>query len=353
MNAARPPLRMLVIDDSALNRKNIIAALQATGEVEVVGEAADGQDGLTQAFQLKPDAITLDLEMPRMNGFTFLRLLMGKQPTPVIVVSRHSEKENVFKALEFGALDFVEKPSKWSIEDVQAAQTQLAQKVTLVRGLNRHKGALRAIEPRPRPKSSPPPSRESTRIAPRFIVAIASSAGGPAALLEIFSRLPARAPIAVVVAQHMPERFTATFAQRLAHRSLIQVSEARDGDIVAARHGYICPGNKCMEIELDENGVDARIRLTRPKDTDRYTPNANRLLESVARVAGRRAVGVVLTGMGDDGALGAAAIRSNRGTVVVESRETAVVPGMPTAALPSASHVLPLHEIHGFLAGLI
>jgi len=353
MSQERPPLRMLVVDDSALNRRNIVAALVATGEVEVVGQAEDGQDGLTQAFQLKPDAITLDLEMPRMNGFTFLRLLMGKQPTPVIVVSRHSEKESVFKALEFGALDFVEKPSKWSLEDVQAMQAALSQKVSLVRGLNQHKGALRALEPRPKPRSLPPPSREAPRIPPRYLVAIASSAGGPAALLEIFSSLPARAPIAVVVAQHMPERFTATFAQRLNHRSAFQVSEAREGDLVSVQRGLVCPGNKCMELELDENGVDVRVRLSRPRETDRYVPNADRLLESAARVAGPRAVGVVLTGMGDDGAQGAMAIRKNRGTVVVESRETAVVPGMPTAALPAAHHVLALPNIQQFLAGLL
>jgi two-component system chemotaxis response regulator CheB len=347
-------LRVLVIDDSALNRTHIRALLTATGEVEIVGEAGDGQEALTLVFQRKPDAVTLDLEMPRMNGFTFLRLLMSKQPTPVLVISRHSEKENVFKALEFGAVDFLEKPSKWSEIDTTAMQAQLMGKVSLLRSLIIERGTLRAVEPplrATRTKASIEPKRPS-RMPPRHVVAIASSAGGPAALLEIFSHMPERAPIAVLVAQHMPERFTATFAQRLEYRSRLTVSEARDGDSVVAHRGFVCPGDRCMELELASNGVDLRLSVQPPRASDRYVPSADRLLQSVARVAGPRAVGVVLTGMGDDGAQGADAIRRNRGTVIVESRETAVVPGMPTAAAPSAHHVLALGDIAKFLAAL-
>jgi two-component system, chemotaxis family, protein-glutamate methylesterase/glutaminase len=347
-------LRVLVVDDSALNRKQVRELLVGTGEVQVVGEAADGQDALTQVFQLKPDAITLDLEMPRMNGFTFLRLLMARQPTPVIVISRHSEKENVFKALEFGAIDFLEKPLKWSDADREAMAPQLLEKVLLLRTLRAERGALRHAEV-PRSVRSRPPSEPSrgSRGVPRRVVAIASSAGGPAALLEIFSQLPERAPIAVLVAQHMPPRFTATFAQRLEYRSRLTVAEARDGEVIAAHHGYVCPGDRCMELELDDDdGETMRLRVVPPRAVDRYVPSADRLLQSVARVVGPRAVGVVLTGMGDDGARGASAIRRNRGTVIVESRETAVVPGMPTAAAPSADQVLALGEIAKFLSQL-
>ncbi|MBI5532072.1 MAG: chemotaxis-specific protein-glutamate methyltransferase CheB [Deltaproteobacteria bacterium] len=353
-NAATRKLRVLVVDDSALNRSHIRALLSATGEAEIVGEAGDGQEALTLVFQLKPDAVTLDLEMPRMNGFTFLRLLMSKQPTPVLVISRHSEKESVFKALEFGAVDFLEKPSKWSEMDTAAMQEQLLGKLSLMRSLIIEHGTLRTIEPPPRATGIKPgvDAKHGPRLAPRHIVAIASSAGGPAALLEIFAQLPERAPIAVLVAQHMPERFTSTFAQRLENRSLLTVSEARDGDLVVAQRGFVCPGDRCMELELAPNGVDLRLSVLPPRGNDRYVPNADRLLQSVARVAGPRAVGVVLTGMGDDGAQGAHAIRRNRGTVIVESRETAVVPGMPTAAAPAAHHVLALGDIAKFLASL-
>jgi two-component system chemotaxis response regulator CheB len=345
---------MLVVDDSALNRRHISELLTATDEVEVVAEAGDGQEALTLVFQLKPDAISLDLEMPRMNGFTFLRLLMSKQPTPVLVISRHSEKENVFKALEFGAVDFLEKPAKWSEVDGGAMRAQIVAKVSLMRSLMTHQSALRPVDPPSRsPRSKPAvDSKREPRMAPRRVVAIASSAGGPAALLEIFSHLPARAPIAVLVAQHMPERFTKTFAQRLEYRSRLKVTEARDGDLVVAQRGFVCPGNRCMELELDDNGADLRLRVFPAKPGDRYVPSADRLLSSVARVFGPRAVGVVLTGMGDDGAQGAAAIRRNRGTVVVESRQTAVVPGMPVAASPSAHHEMPMGDIASFLASL-
>ena len=347
-------LRLLVVDDSASNRRHVAELLAATAEVEVVGEAADGQEALTQVFQLKPDAVTLDLEMPRMNGFTFLRLLMARQPTPVIVISRHSEKESVFKALEFGAIDFLEKPLRWSDADRETLLPQLLDKVRLLRSLLAERGTLRHADHQVRPVRGKPPSdpARSARTAPRRIVAIASSAGGPAALLEIFSKLPERAPIAVLVAQHMPPRFTATFAQRLDYRSRLTVSEACDGDRVVAHRGYVCPGDRSMELELDSNGEDLRVRLVPARPDDRYLPNADRLLQSVARVAGPRAVGVVLTGMGDDGAQGAAAIRRNRGLVVVESRETAVVPGMPTAAAPYADHVLGLDEITQLLVKL-
>jgi len=350
MGRGQSKLRVLVVDDSALNRRQVSELLAATGEVEVAGEAADGQEALTQVFQLKPDAVTLDLEMPRMNGFTFLRLLMARQPTPVIVISRHSEKESVFKALEFGAVDFLEKPQKWSDSDRETLLPQLLEKVLLLRTLRTDRGALRHADvPRRITKAPSEPSRAS-RAAPRRVVAIASSAGGPAALLEIFSQLPERAPIAVLVAQHMPPRFTATFAKRLDYRSRLTVAEARDGEVVAAHRGYVCPGDRCMELELDDDGETLRVRVGPSRGTDRYVPSADRLLQSVARVVGPRAVGVVLTGMGDDGAAGAMAIRRNRGTVVVESRETAVVPGMPTAAAPSADHVLALGEIATFLA---
>jgi len=354
VSEATRKLRVVVVDDSALNRSRIGALLAATGEVEVVGEASDGQEALTLVFQLKPDAVTLDLEMPRMDGFTFLRLLMSKQPTPVLVVSRHSEKENVFKALEFGAIDFLEKPSKWSEVEPAALREQLLGKITLMRSLITERRALRPVQPperAPRAKPGGDP-RRAPRMPARHVVAIASSAGGPAALLEIFSQIPERAPIAILVAQHMPDRFTATFAKRLEHRSKLSVSEARDGDPVVAQRGFVCPGDRCMELQLAENGVDLCVRVVPPRANDRYVPSADRLLQSVARVAGPRAVAVVLTGMGDDGAQGAQAIRRNRGTVIVESLETAVVPGMPTAAAPSAHQVLALGEIAKFLAEL-
>jgi two-component system, chemotaxis family, protein-glutamate methylesterase/glutaminase len=356
---SRRPVRVLVVDDSALNRDNLAQALRATGEADVVGEAADGEQGLQEAVRLKPDVVTLDLEMPRMNGFTFLRLLMSKQPTPVIVVSSHSQKENVFKALEFGAIDFVEKPARWASPEAATLRVQLVEKLKLVRSLRPGVTTLRppSMQPPSRMGVSIPPAerkKASLKVPPRFVIAIASSAGGPAALLELFSQLPDKFRAAVLVAQHMPERFTATFAQRLDLRSGLRVTEARDQDPVISHHAYVCPGNRCMEVEVVPGGADLRIRLSDPEPTDRYVPSADRLLASVARASGPRAVGVVLTGMGDDGTEGALAILKHRGLVIAQSRESAVVPGMPEAAVRAGavSKVLALEEIAAFFNDL-
>jgi two-component system chemotaxis response regulator CheB len=351
-----PPLRVLVVDDSAYNRKNIADILNGCDDVEVVGKAGDGEEALRLATQLKPDAITLDLEMPRMDGFTFLRILMAKQPTPVIVVSSYSQKENVFKALELGAIDFVAKPERQFSPD-PAIRSEILAKVLLVRSLRplgapapmRVPAAAAAArgggEPTPRPS-----------MPPRYVVGIASSTGGPSALLDVFSRLPERFPGAILVAQHMPEKFTRTFAERLDKKGAVRVVEAQDGDMVTARRAYVCPGKQCMELASPSGslGGDLRVRVSAPTASDRYCPSADRLLRSVAQVAGARSVGVILTGMGDDGVAGARAIRAAGGTVIAESEETAIVYGMPAAAVRAGvvSDQMPLPAIGDWLAAL-
>lgn len=353
------PLRVLVVDDSAYNRRNIAEILEGSGEIEVVGKAADGEEALRLALQQKPDAITLDLEMPRMDGFTFLRILMSKQPCPVIVISSYSQKENVFKALELGAIDFVAKPDRQFSPDA-AIRREIVQKVLLVRFLR----------PQPPPAPPPPPSRASRAsfadlgraadlAAPRpasatvkHVVAIASSTGGPTALVDLFGRLPERFPGALLVAQHMPDKFTRTFAERLDKKGALRVTEAVDGEVVLPRRGYICPGGYCMEVVPGAAPGELRIHIAPPVPADRYVPSADRLLRSVAQHAGTRAIGIVLTGMGDDGAAGARAIRSAGGTVLAESDETAVVYGMPGAAVRTGAvnESLALPGIGEFLA---
>ena len=237
----------MVVDDSAYNRRNIADVFANNPDVDVVGKAADGEEALRLATLLKPDVITLDLEMPRMDGFTFLRILMSKQPTPVIVVSSYSQKENVFKALELGALDFVTKPDRQISPDATELREQILQKVLLVRSL--------------RPTFTPPVTRRnvsgswtpdgkpmgfdsnqlgaSVYVAPKHLVAIASSTGGPSALLEIFGKIPATSAAGFVVAQHMPDKFTRTFAERLDRRGPVRMSEAQDNDEVSKMTGYV------------------------------------------------------------------------------------------------------------------
>jgi two-component system, chemotaxis family, protein-glutamate methylesterase/glutaminase len=345
-----PPLRVLVVDDSAYNRRSIAETLSTSPEVAVVGKAADGEEALRLVAELKPQAITLDLEMPRMDGFTFLRILMGKFPTPVIVVSSYSHKENVFKALELGAIDFVAKPDKYADVDLQQIRQELLSKVLLVRSLRPSAVVARA----------PMESRDvilpasGSVIPPRHLVAIASSTGGPTALLEIVAGMPAVTSSALLLAQHMPAKFTTTFAERLNRRSALRVSEAQDLDAVVEGSAFVCPGSKCMELEAGAGRGELRLRVVPPDPSERYVPSADRLFLSVARAVGNRAVGVVLTGMGEDGVQGARAIVAAGGVVVVESERTAVVHGMPGAVLRAGipQRTLTLPEIVSFLADL-
>lgn len=345
----RKKLGVLVVDDSAFNRRNIAEIFAGSDDAEVVGKASDGDEALRLVAQLRPDVITLDLEMPRMDGFTFLRILMAKQPTPVIVVSSYSQKENVFKALELGAIDFVAKPERQVAPEGADVRAELLEKVRLVRSLRRAGREVRSV----RPRDTPPPSEQPSG-APRLLIGVASSTGGPTALHEVFSKLSPRLPAAVLVAQHMPDKFTRTFAERLDKRGTFRVSEGQEGDVVLAQRGFVCPGRQCMEIV--RVGAELRLRTGAPGSSDRYVPSADRLLRSVASVASPSLslCGVVLTGMGDDGLEGARAIRDAGGVVVVESEETAVVYGMPGAVARAglATEVLPLPKIADYLATL-
>jgi two-component system chemotaxis response regulator CheB len=350
-------LRVLVVDDSAYNRRNIGDILASASDIELVGKAGDGEEALRLATTLRPDVITLDLEMPKMDGFTFLRILMSRQPTPVIVVSSYSQKENVFKALELGAVDFVAKPDRQVSPDAHELKEQILSKMQMVRN-------LRVPPPKGRPpmasrasftnEAAPAPVPTSIGNPPRNVVVIGSSTGGPTALIDIFAKMPARAPTALLVAQHMPDKFTRTFAERLDRKGAMRVTEAQDMDIVSASTGTICPGRQCMEIEAVPGTAEYRVRISAPGAADRYVPSANRLFRSAAIALGHKAIGVVLTGMGDDGVEGAKAIRNAGGTVIAESPETAVVYGMPGAVVRAgvASESLPLSQIADYLANM-
>ena len=359
------PIRLLVVDDSAYNRRNIAEVFASHPEVEIVGKAADGEEALRLATSLKPDVITLDLEMPRMDGFTFLRILMSKQPTPIIVVSSYSQKENVFKALELGALDFVVKPAQQIAPDAVEVREQILAKVLLVRSLRptfAPPASMRramggpvgpsSTGPRSSLDSSPAPPVAVPYAAPKHVIAIASSTGGPSALLDLFGKIPKTTTAGIVVAQHMPDKFTRTFAERLHRRGTVRTSEAQDGDVVGQGTGFVCPGRQCME--LTSVGNELRLRIVAATSADRYVPSADRLLKSVAASAGARSIGVILTGMGDDGVEGARAIRLAGGTVIAESAETAVVYGMPGSVVRAglANKVLPLGAIGDWLAEL-
>jgi two-component system chemotaxis response regulator CheB len=287
--------------------------------------------------------------MPKMDGFTFLRILMSSRPTPVIVISSYSQKENVFKALEFGALDFVPKPDR-SHHDLKSIGDQLISKLMLAKNMRSPAGNasrnLKEISRVPHAKAAP------ARRVPREIIAIASSTGGPSALIDIITRVPASTKAAILIAQHMPDKFTRTFAERLDKRSHIVVREAQHGDVVSRGMAFVCPGRNCMEVHYSEGSYS--LSVSGPADTDRYVPSADRLFRSAARAAGPRATGVILTGMGDDGVYGARDLLDAGGRVFAESEETAVVYGMPGSAVRAGvvTRSLSLSGIGDWLAGL-
>jgi two-component system chemotaxis response regulator CheB len=267
-----------------------------------------------------------------------------------VVISSHSAKDQVFRALELGAIDFIAKPDPSGElpggPSGESLKRQLERTLEMVRQLSPAGTQKRVVE---RPASAQvgarAPKPEPLLTAPQRVVAIASSTGGPTALMELFGALPASTRGAICVAQHMPERFTRTFAERLDKQGPFRVREADHGVELVTQSGLVCPGGRSLELERREGRFYARV--LRPGQTDRYAPSADRLLTSVARAAADRAIAVVLTGMGDDAALGVQEIKRAGGMVLAESEATAVVYGMPKVAIATGcvDEVLPLPEL--------
>lgn len=332
-------LRALVVDDSAYNRRTITSMLQGQPGVEVVGRAINGKEALRMAFSLKPDVITLDLEMPEMDGFSFLRLLMSKQPTPVLVVSSYSQRENVFRALELGALDFIAKPTREVSPDIRNIEHDLRQKIEIVRKLQvvrfRQRVTSMATLDRPSPKPAPRPAAAPMQAPARRVIGVAASTGGPPAVQQVLCALPPDLPAAVLIAQHMPARFTKAFADRLDRLVSMRVLEAEDGLPVQAGTVYIAPGSGNLEVSGTPG--DARIRIVAPTKPGRpgpvITPSGDHLFKSLASVYGSELCAVVLTGMGSDGRDGCRAAKGSGARVLAEDPESAVMPGMPYSVI--------------------
>lgn len=337
-------MRALVVDDSAYNRRTITSMLQAQPGVEVVGRAINGKEALRMAFSLKPDVITLDLEMPEMDGFSFLRLLMSKQPTPVLVVSSYSQRENVFRALELGALDFIAKPTREVSPDIRNIEHDLRQKIEIVRKLQvvRLRQRVRSMatldrpsKPSSAPEASPSPQAAPTGAPARRVIGVAASTGGPPAVQQVLCALPSDLPAAVLIAQHMPARFTKAFADRLDRLVPMRVLEAEDGLPVQAGTVYIAPGSGNLEVSGTPG--DARVRIVPPSKAGRpgpvITPSGDHLFKSLAAVYGADLCAVVLTGMGSDGRDGCRAAKESGARVLAEDPESAVMPGMPYSVI--------------------
>jgi len=343
-------VRVLVVDDSAYNRRTIIKMLESVPGVEVAGYACDGEEALRKVIDLKPDLVTLDLEMPRMDGFTFLRIVMQSRPTPVIVVSARSEDANVFKALEFGAVEFVAKPSArispelFNIRDDLVNKVREIARTDMSKVLNRTSGERFPL-PRPagRPLLSPPGRLDG----PISLVAIGASTGGPPALQAIFSAIQRPLPVAFAVSQHMPPGFTRAFAERLNKSSALEIREAASGEVVRPGLVLIAPGGR--NLLFRRSGSEIITQVTEPTADQRYVPSVDAMFESASGAYGSKVLGVVLTGMGNDGARGTVTIREQGGQVLAEAEETSVVFGMPKEAIATGKvdKVLPLPLVCG------
>jgi two-component system chemotaxis response regulator CheB len=322
-------VRVLVVDDSALMRKLIPQILAGDSSIEVVGTAMDGEFALKKIEELKPDVVTLDLEMPRLDGIETLRAIMRRFQLPVIVVSTHTKQgaSSTFKALSHGAFDFVAKPHGAAAGHLEEIAAELAEKI---------KGASRARIPKLRdqevaPKRISAKSRRKNLQPPSRIVAIGISTGGPVALQYLFSQLPADFVGSILIVQHMPEGFTEMFARHLDDLSAIDVREAKSGDLLVAGRALVCPGNRHLVVRRMSRGDMAVLSDGTPVNGHR--PSVDVLFHSVAREIGSNAIGVLMTGMGEDGAEGLGAIQSAGGLTIAQSEDSCVVAGMPRAAI--------------------
>jgi two-component system, chemotaxis family, protein-glutamate methylesterase/glutaminase len=325
---------VLVVDDSAFMRKLIAEIIESSGAFHVVGTAGDGVEALQKIRALKPDIVTLDIEMPRLNGLQTLEQIMAEMPRPVVMLSAAGSdlgNEMTLRALERGALEFVRKPSGPVSIDLSIVRVQLMSALEAARAMNM--GGVRRPVPAEPARHPEPVPRKSPDAATR-VVAIAASTGGPRALAEIIPRLPEDLGAAVVIVQHMPGEFTKLLAERLRAMSSLWVAEAMNGKLLRENRVYVAPGGYHMTLGGEPG--NASITLDESPTMWGVRPAADPLFFSVASTFGRAAIGVVLTGMGRDGAEGLRRIREAGGRAIVQDRESSIIYGMPQAALAAA-----------------
>ena len=331
-------IKVLIVDDSALVRKVLTTELSRYDDIEVVGSAVDPYSARDKIVRLCPDVVTLDLEMPRMDGLSFLAKLMQYHPMPVIIVSSLTPERNetALKALELGAVEVLSKPSPHSTtEDMHRALVRAVRAASLVKFSNLSSGAVPA---------PPGPAPELKFLTTHKILALGASTGGTVALEAVLTRLPANTPGTVIV-QHMPEGFTASFAQRLDGLCEMEVREAKDMDFVVAGCALLAPGNKHMILQRSGGNYIVRVKDGPPVHHQR--PAVDILFETVAQSAGRNAVGVILTGMGADGAKGLLDVKNAGGYTIAQDEKSCLVFGMPKEAikLGAAQEIVSLQNI--------
>jgi two-component system chemotaxis response regulator CheB len=341
---------VLVVDDSAFMRKLVTELIDGSGEFRVIGTARHGLDALQKVQSLQPDIVTLDIEMPELDGLGALERIMRDSPRPVVMLTAASGAgdEMALRALEHGAVEFVRKPSGPISLDLAVIHDELLVALRAAAQVN-----LAGVR-----DSALPVSADATRLdardgAARVLIAIAASTGGPRALAELVPALPARLEASVLIVQHMPPGFTRTLAERLDALSALPVTEAVHGETLVPAHVYLAPGG--MHMRVQSVGRSRVIMLDDSPPVWGVRPSADPLFRAVAEVAGDAAIGVVLTGMGRDGAAGLRAIRDAGGAGIAQDRDSSIIFGMPQAAAVAggATHVLPLAAIAPALSSLV
>ncbi|MHB1419671.1 MAG: protein-glutamate methylesterase/protein-glutamine glutaminase [Bacillota bacterium] len=342
-------IKVLVVDDSALMRQLIIKIIESDPAFEVVGYARDGQDALAKIIKLQPGVVTLDIEMPVMDGLATLAAIMERKPVPVVMLSSHTTRgaENSLRALELGAVDVVVKPE---LSRLNVMGQELLTKLKVAAGVSAEKIRTRRY-PDTVPLMVNRPVLFKSKVA---VVAIGTSTGGPSALQEVITRLPGDFPAGVIVVQHMPPGFTGPLARRLNELSQIRVREAQEGDSIEPGLVLVAPAGRQMILE--RRGREVKVLL--PEKTPLRTlfkPSVDVMMLSAAAVYGPACVGVILTGMGNDGVRGLKAIKDQKGRTIAEAEESCVVFGMPRAAIEAGliDRILPLQQIGDEIAALM
>lgn len=349
--------RVLVVDDSALMRRVIWGMLEEDPEIQVVGSAVDGMDAIEKVHQLKPDVVTLDVEMPRLDGLQTLGYLMSEMPVPCVMLSAYTPRgaETTLRALDYGAADFVQKPSGAVSLNLERVKDELLGKVKVARRIDLKRlsfkpgaeaAGLSALSAAPAAKEKPAQDRGS-------VVAIGTSTGGPRALADLLPMVPKGFPAPLLVVQHMSAGFTQSLAARLDRESRIRVKEAEQGEALEPGVAYLSPGDWHMEVERREGQV--RVALNQRPPVLGVRPSVDILFNSVAEAYGAKAVGVVLTGMGRDGAKGVKAMKAREARILAQDEGTSVVYGMPRAAYATGcvDRVLPLDQVAGAIVELL
>jgi len=347
-------IKVLIVDDSALVRQALSSIFNSDPQIEVIATASDPYIAVNKIQKVVPDVITLDIEMPRMDGLTFLKKIMTQHPIPVIIISSYSEKGsvNALKALEYGAVEVVNKPVLNNEEAIKEAKISLCDVVKAASIAKLRKKAKYNKPITVQPKLSADviltKSRVFTKITTTdFVVAVGASTGGTEALKVFLEAMPIDSP-GIVIVQHMPEHFTRSFANRLNETCKIRVKEASNGDQVVKGLALVAPGNK--HTLLKRAGTNYYVEVTEGPLVNRHRPSVDVLFRSTAKFAGKNAIGIIMTGMGDDGARGLLEMKEAGAKTAAQDEKTCVVFGMPKVAisLGAVDKILPLEQLANF-----